>query len=70
MAQTYTALSLTSWASVEPLIKQELPKLTDYKKNSFRMDKELMQKVYGRLKWVFDKYGYSSRLEASEVPIS
>ncbi len=70
MAQTYKTLGLTNWATVEPLIKQELPKLTDYKKNSFRMDKELMQKVYGRLKWVFDKYGYSSRLEESEVPIS
>jgi omega-hydroxy-beta-dihydromenaquinone-9 sulfotransferase len=70
VAQTYKALGLTSWASVEPLIKQELPKLTAYKKNSFRMDKELMQKVYGRLKWVFDRYGYSSRLEETEVPIS
>ena len=70
VAQTYKALGLTSWTSVEPLIKQELPKLTAYKKNSFRMDKELMQKVYGRMKWVFDRYGYSSRLAESEVPIS
>ena len=70
VAETYKALGLTSWSAVEPLIKDELPKLTAYKKNSFRMDKELMHKVYGRLKWVFDQYGYSSRLEETEVRIS
>ena len=70
VAQTYKALGLTSWASVEPLIKSELPNLTAYKKNSFRMDRDLMRKVYAQLGWIFELYGYSSRLEATEVPIS
>ena len=70
VAQTYRALGLSSWSSIEPFIKAELPELTAYKKNSFRMDREMMQKIYGRIKWIFDQYGYSSRLEDSEVPVS
>jgi len=70
LAQTYKALGLSSWNSVEPLIKAELPKLTEYKKNSFRMDREKMEKIYKRIKWIFEQYGYSSRLEDAEVPNS
>jgi len=70
VAQTYKALGLSSWSSAEPLIKAEVPALTAYKKNSFRMDRAKMQKIYGRIKWIFDQYGYSSRLEESEVPVS
>ena len=70
VAQTYKALGLSSWSAVEPLIKAELPKLTAYKKNSFRMDRAKMEKIYNRIKWIFDQYGYSSRIEDSEVPVS
>jgi hypothetical protein len=70
VAQTYKALGLSSWASAEPFIKAEVPKLTTYRKNSFRMDRTKMEKIYGRIKWIFDQYGYSSRLENSEIPVS
>ena len=70
VAQTYKALGLNSWSKVEPLIRAEVPELTAYRKNSFRMDRAKMQKIYGRIKWIFDQYGYSSRLEESEVPVS
>ena len=70
VAQTYKALGLSSWSSVEPRIRAELPKLKTYKKNSFRMDRESMEKIYKRFKWVFDLYGYSSRLVESDVPVS
>ena len=70
VAQTYKALGLTSWSSVEPLIKAELPKLTAYKKNSFSMDHVSMRKVYDRLGWIFEQYGYSKRFEDNEFPVS
>ncbi|MEJ7591593.1 MAG: sulfotransferase [Planctomycetaceae bacterium] len=70
VAQTYKALGLSSWPSVEPLIKAEIPELTAYKKNRFRMDREKMKKIYQRIGWIFNQYGYSSRLEDSEGSVS
>ena len=70
VAQIYKVLGLESWSLVEPLIKAELSELMAYKKNSFRMDRQMMQKIYGRIKWIFEQYGYSSRIEDAEVPVS
>lgn len=30
----------------------------------------MMQKIYGRIKWIFEQYGYSSRIEDAEAPVS
>ena len=62
MARVYESLKLSGWSGIEPKIKAQLPELTSFKKNSFRMDSETMQRIYSRLKWMFDHYGYSSRL--------
>ena len=70
LAQTYRALNLSGWSEVEPAIRNELPSLSAYKKNSFRMDRESMEKIYSRFKWVFDLYGYSSRLENADAQSS
>lgn len=70
VAQIYKVLGLESWSLVEPLIKAELSELMAYKKNSFRMDRQMMQKIYGRIKWIFEQYGYSSRIEDAEAPVS
>jgi hypothetical protein len=63
MAQVYQSLRLPGWMDLEPKIRAELPRLTSFKKNAFRMDRDTMVRIYSRLKWMFDLYGYSSRLE-------
>lgn len=59
----YEALQLPGWDRVEPRLLEQLPSLKAYKKNAFRMDRSTMEKVYGKVKWVFDLYGYSSRMD-------
>lgn len=64
----YEALQLPGWDRVEPRLLEQLPSLKAYKKNAFRMDRCTMEKVYSKVKWVFDLYGYSSRMDdASEA---
>ncbi len=60
--QIYHSLNLPGWNQVEPKIQAQLPALKAYKKNAFRMDADTMQRVYSRLKWVFDLYGYSGQI--------
>jgi omega-hydroxy-beta-dihydromenaquinone-9 sulfotransferase len=67
LAQTYKALDLPGWSALEPRIRARLPEHSAYRKNAFRMDRETMERVYSRLKWVFELYGYSSRLEQLET---
>ncbi len=63
MHKIYQTLSLPGWENVEPKVHEQLPTLKAYKKNSFRMDSETIHRVYQRLQWVFDLYGYPSRIE-------
>ena len=62
--QIYQSLSLPGWNLVEPKIQAQLPALKAYKKNAFRMDQETMQRVYSRLKWVFDLYEYPGHIDS------
>jgi hypothetical protein len=62
VAALYSNLGLPSWTSVEPLIRAELPKLAAYRKNSFQMDLATRKKIYSRLGWIFELYGYPDRL--------
>lgn len=61
MRQVYSSLGL-DFSQVEPAIQNELPALTKYTKNSFKMDEATMRKVYARWRSSFDIYGYPSRL--------
>ncbi len=64
MKKIYEALNLPGWDQlVEPKVREEVAKLKSYKKNSFRMDRDTMVMLYDRLKWMFDLYGYPSRLD-------
>lgn len=67
MRRVYEALKLGGWAQLEAAIQKKLPELTQYKKNSFRMDENLMRKVYGSWKHSFERYGYSSRLPEEQT---
>ncbi|MFN9717196.1 MAG: sulfotransferase family protein [Planctomycetota bacterium] len=64
----YEALQLPGWERVEPKLSEQLPKLKAYKKNAFRMDRATMEMVYSRVQWVFDLYGYPSRMEDASQP--
>lgn len=61
MRRVYSSLGL-DFSQVEPAIQNELPALTKYTKNSFKMDEATMRKVYARWRPSFDIYGYPSRL--------
>ena len=65
MRQLYDRLSLPGWQNVEPKIEAEVPALSSYKKNTYNMDEQLMQKIYARWHTVFERYGYPSRLPES-----
>ncbi len=65
----YQSLQLPGWERVEPKLLAQLPKLKSYKKNAFRMDRATMERVYSRVKWVFDLYGYPSRLDESSTEL-
>ncbi len=66
MRRLYQGLSLPGWEQVEPAITKKLPALTQYRKNSFNMDEDLMRKIYNRWKPSFERYGYPSRLPEQE----
>ena len=67
MHRVYQSLNLNGWEGLEPAIREKLPELTRYRKNSFNMDEDLMRMVYNRWKPSFDRYGYASRLPEHET---
>lgn len=68
LKQVYEALNLAGWDNVEPAIKAQLPELAGYRKNSFSMDETSMRRIYERLSWAFDAYGYDSGLPEATSP--
>jgi omega-hydroxy-beta-dihydromenaquinone-9 sulfotransferase len=66
MKRVYEKIGLTSWPLVEPLIRQQVPELTQYKKNKYQMDEALMRRVYEAWKPSFDLYGYPSQLPGDD----
>ncbi len=67
VAKVYQTLGLKGWSTVEPLIRAEASKWTAYTKNSFPMDRATRQKIYERIQWIFDLYGYPGPREEPEV---
>lgn len=68
MHRVYDSLHLGGWETLEAAIQKQLPQLTRYKKNSFKMDEDLMREVYSKWKPSFERYGYPSRLPAETTP--
>lgn len=66
MRKVYEALSLPGWEQVEPAIRNELPALNQYRKNTFNLNEETMRRIYTRWKSSFEIYGYDSRLPGSD----
>lgn len=65
MQQVYEALNLPGWANVAPKIQAQMSEHASYRKNQFSMDPVTMQRLYERLQFVFELYGYPSRLDDS-----
>jgi omega-hydroxy-beta-dihydromenaquinone-9 sulfotransferase len=66
MQRVYEALGLTGWDRVQPAIRARMPEHAAYQKNRFTMDDETRRKVYERLQFAFDLYGYPSRLSDAD----
>ena len=66
MHQVYDKLALGGWNNVEPAIREELPALAEFRKNTFNMDEQTMRRVYSCWRDSFDRYGYPSRLPELE----
>lgn len=65
MQQVYQALHLPGWDQVAPKIQAQMGEHASYRKNKFSMDPVTMQRIYSRLKFAFELYGYPSRLDDS-----
>lgn len=63
MRRLYEGLSFAGWEGVEPAIRQQLPELQNYKKNKFSsLPEDVRQRVFQRLRFAFEEYGYSNQL--------
>lgn len=65
MRRVYDRLDLPNWDVAGAKIEAQLPSLKQYRKNSFRMDPDLMRMIHERLSYVFAMYGYSNRRDAA-----
>lgn len=68
MRDVYATLGLAGWPAVEPVLQGQLSAHANYRKNRFSMDEALMRRIYDRLKFAFDLYGYDSRLDENAAP--
>jgi len=67
MQQIYEALQLPGWEQVAPKIQAQMGEHASYRKNQFSMDPVTMQRLYKRLQFAFELYGYPSRLDESST---
>lgn len=63
MRRVYEGLSFPGFERVEPAIRAQLPELQSYKKNTFSsLPEDVRQRVFERLRFAFDEYGYPDQL--------
>jgi hypothetical protein len=72
MRALYEAWHQDGWSGLEPKLTQKLPELARHRKNKFSMDDALRRRIYRRLRWMFELYGYPSGLpeHAASRPLS
>ena len=59
MQKLYGGLGLSGFDGLQAALAPQVEALRGYKKNKFNDDPEVMQRIYSRLKFAFDLYGYS-----------
>ena len=63
----YEGVGLGGFDALEATLAPQVPKLTSYKRNKFRMDEETQNFVYDKAKFVFDLYDYDRKKEAPQT---
>lgn len=59
MQRMYENLGLSGFEGLKAALEPQMESLREYKKNKFDDDPEVMQRIYERLKYAFDRFGYS-----------
>jgi hypothetical protein len=58
MKTMYESLNMSGFEGLQAVLEPQVESLRRYKKNKFTDDREVMQRIYNRLKFAFDRYGY------------
>lgn len=67
LERIYSGIGLKNFEALREKIAPQLAELKRYKKNLFKPDPERMERVYSRLRDAFDRYGYPSPMEETEI---
>ena len=67
LERIYGEIGLDGYDALRQKIAPQMAELKRYKKNLFKPDPERMEKVYSRLRDAFDRYGYPSPMEETEI---
>ena len=62
LRRIYDELGIPGFAAAEPSFRSYIDSIVDYKKNTYEMDGEVIEKVNRRWRFAFDQWGYD-RLE-------
>lgn len=67
LERIYGEIGLGGFQALRQKIEPQMAELKRYKKNRFKPDTERMERVYARLREAFDRYGYPSPMEETEI---
>lgn len=70
MRKMYETLGLTGFGSLQTALEPQMESLRKYQKNKFNDDPEVMRRIYQRLKFAFERYGYSPPHIESEQAVA
>jgi hypothetical protein len=69
MRTLYESLHMSGWEVLEPILRAKLPELASHSKNKYAADDAFRRRIYHRLRWVFELYGYPHGLDGRcDVP--
>ncbi|CAN5388576.1 sulfotransferase [soil metagenome] len=60
LKKIYASISLNEFEKARPFLEEEFKKYCNYHKNKFNMSGELAEKISSRLRFAFDRFGYST----------
>ncbi len=70
LQKMYNGLGLTGFEGLKTALEPQMESFRKYKKNKFTDDPQVMERVYQRLKYAFDRYGYPPpHLEAEQAAV-
>lgn len=66
LERVYQGLGLEGWSTLRDILTPQLPALRSYRKNAYPDTPERMQRIYDRLRPIFEHYGYPHPAAAGE----